>query len=87
MLAESALLNVSVNRWIVFNWNPSSSTSSTVQTLVSVNRWIVFNWNLDGICRVAMRIWVSVNRWIVFNWNGIYVGEDEDTYEFQLIVG
>ena len=37
-------MKVSVNRWIVFNWN-FLATSSPSSTSVSVNRWIVFNWN------------------------------------------
>ena len=39
---------VSVNRWIVFNWNSISHPMVILTQYVSVNRWIVFNWNQKG---------------------------------------
>ena len=64
---------VSVNRWIVFNWNFNVCSFGYFLPAVSVNRWIVFNWNLD--CQLGTRcFFVSVNRWIVFNWNLTIVG-------------
>ena len=61
-------LIVSVNRWIVFNWNLMNRFSD-IKSVVSVNRWIVFNWNKNEAQRHCKSVSVSVNRWIVFNWN------------------
>ena len=42
-------MKVSVNRWIVFNWNAFNGLVKTLAQAVSVNRWIVFNWNVQWI--------------------------------------
>ena len=60
---------VSVNRWIVFNWNMFELPLSRFSDKVSVNRWIVFNWNIRWTSVTGDVKSVSVNRWIVFNWN------------------
>ena len=41
----TSCLPVSVNRWIVFNWNKNLRAVPLRGGFVSVNRWIVFNWN------------------------------------------
>ena len=43
-IGDNSGQSVSVNRWIVFNWN-RICRESPLQARVSVNRWIVFNWN------------------------------------------
>ena len=46
-IANSAFGAVSVNRWIVFNWNALREKEGVKAAFVSVNRWIVFNWNYE----------------------------------------
>ena len=77
---------VSVNRWIVFNWNEALQNRLSVLSSVSVNRWIVFNWNWKCCFRFQFGS-VSVNRWIVFNWNYTEYRYDQNMITFQLIVG